>query len=124
MLAVAGCSTSPADLEKKASTQTATRSFSANYQGVYRRLYSTAKRCADVPVGAATAMRVDGQLYSELGFGEITYAQTGLITNYYWKAKVERAGQGSKMTVSSGNTINNAMWLNQVSKWADGDEAC
>ncbi|RUM05857.1 hypothetical protein EFR84_15025 [Rhizobium chutanense] len=70
-------------------------------------------------------MQVDAQLYNELGYGEISQSMINVgIRNFYWKAKVERAGAGSKMTVYSGNTINNGAAIKRVSAWADGKQGC
>lgn len=122
------CSTTPDNLEQKASTRTATYAYAENYQEIYRRIVMTAKRC--VEGGSATILstaesKVDGELYSELGYGEIVYYfKSAFVTNYFWKAKIERNGTGARVTVASGNTVNNGMWLDRVKRWADGDGAC
>jgi hypothetical protein len=68
---------------------------------------------------------VDAQLYNELGYGEIAYSMINAgVRNYYWKAKIEKVGTGSKATIYSGNTLNNATWLNKVVSWADGRTGC
>jgi len=72
-----------------------------------------------------TQFAVDAQLYTELGFGEITQS---LVTpygrNYYLKIKIERAGAGSKMTVYSGNTLVKGATLTKVFGWAEGATGC
>jgi hypothetical protein len=101
-------------------------SLKENYQVVYRRLYLTAKGClkAGFLMSPQASMDVDGQLYNDLGFGEITYYQSNFITIKYATAKVEKSGTGSRVTVVSKNTINNASMLNKFLSWARGGTTC
>jgi hypothetical protein len=125
LLIMAGCSTSPKDLEKQRSTQTQIRNYDSNYQEIYKRILDSAKRCSEGGIGFNASLAVDGQLYSELGFGEIAYSLINIgVRNYYWKARIEKQNDASKLTVFSGNTLNNATWLKKVTSWADGDESC
>ncbi|WP_430251265.1 hypothetical protein [Neorhizobium sp. DAR64860/K0K1] len=123
-LALAGCSTSSANLESSKSAARSEKVYPENYQLVYRRITDTAKRCHQT--AGTAAFNVDAQLYNELGFGEITMSLVSALypRNYYWKAKVEKAGSGSKVSIVSGNTLAQGSTLRQVSKWADGDTAC
>lgn len=125
-LLLAACSTTPQALETADATQSTTRTYGQNYQEIYRRVVSTATRCSAGNISAYASFAVDSQLYSELGYGEVS---TSLINwgvrNYYWKAKIEKApGGGSTMHLYSGNTLNNATMLNKVVGWADGDTNC
>ncbi|MET3925548.1 hypothetical protein [Devosia sp. 2618] len=125
VLVLAACSATAGKLEQSSSTKVETRGYSENYQEIYRRVFTAANACAGGSLNAYASMSVDGQLYSELGFGEVTLSMSNLgMKNFYWKAKVEQAGKGSSMTVHSGNTINNSMWLNNVIRWASGDAKC
>ncbi|MGV8952833.1 MAG: hypothetical protein ACOH2M_17165 [Cypionkella sp.] len=122
---LAGCSTTTADLEKSPSTKSATRHYAENYQEIFRRVHDTAAQCTGGMVIAFSTTSVVGQLYNELGYGEITYSLTNVgVKNYYWKVRVEKAGTGALMTVHSGNTINNAASLEDILRWAGGDTEC
>lgn len=122
-LLVAACSSTPSDLESKAAPVVET--YTENYQEIFRRVSTTAKRCESGNISAMASLAVDAQLYSELGYGEVSRSMINYgVRNYYWTAKVEKAEAGSKMTVRAGNTINNPAMINNVIRWASGDEAC
>lgn len=120
---LAGCSSTPAELEAKSAP--AVQSYSENYQEIYRRVSTTAKRCESGNVSAMASLAVDAELYSELGYGEISRSLINYgVRNYYWTARIERAGTGSKMTVRAGNTVNNPSMISNVIRWAGGDQTC
>lgn len=125
--ALAACSTTPQGLEQASSTKSIVRTYPDNYQLVYKRILDPAKQCSEggMAFSLSASLNVDAQLYNELGYGEISYSMINVgVRNYYWKAKVEKADTGSKITIYSGNTLNNAVWLNKVSGWADGKLGC
>lgn len=80
VLIVAGCSSTSADLEKKTAATAKVQTFSENYQEIYRRILTTAKNCQAGNVSAYASYDVEGQLYNELGYGEITLSLTNLGT--------------------------------------------
>ena len=124
-LFLASCSTSMTSLEESKSATRAERTYTENYQEIYRRITNEAKRCQTGIAGAFATMNVQAQLYNELGFGEIALFMTNMGTrNFYWTAKVEKMPEGSKLTVISGNTIRNKANLNMVLNWADGNTGC
>jgi hypothetical protein len=117
------CSTTPADLETK--TEAATHVYAENYQEIYRRVSTVAKRCVAGNIGAHASMAVDADFYPELGYGDITMSLINWgARNYYWSAKIEKNGTGSKMTVHSGNTLASESAKSTIVRWADGDTAC
>lgn len=124
LLALTGCSSTPEALEGSSSAAHNSKKYSENYQAVFRRLSNTAKRC-HTTVGAA-AFTVDAELYGDLGYGEVTMSLVSTLypRNYYWKAKIEREGSGSKLTVTSGNTLAKGRYISDVIRWADGDTKC
>lgn len=124
-LIVAGCSSTSADLEKKTAATAKVQTFTDNYQEIYRRILTTAKNCQAGNVSAYASYDVEGQLYNELGYGEITLSLTNLgAKNYFWKAKVEKQDAGAKLTVNAGNTLNAGQQSNNVLKWAAGETGC
>lgn len=121
--ALSGCSPTARDLEKNQSSVRQTKSYPENYQEVYRRLYQTSSSCQST--GGSAAFVVDGQLYNELGYGEITMSMRSIYgSNFYWKAKVEKTGSGSRVSVVSGNTLAKGKTLGFVMSWADGSTKC
>lgn len=124
-LIAAGCSSTSADLEKKTAATAKVQTFSENYQEIYRRILTTAKNCQAGNVSAYASYDVEGQLYNELGYGEITLSLTNVGTkNYFWKAKVEKQDVGARLTVNAGNSLNAGQMSNNVLRWAAGDTGC
>jgi hypothetical protein len=122
---LAGCSTTPEQLESQPSTYTETRSFPDNYQALYRKVHGPASRCLTAAVGGSTQLILDAQLYPDLGFGEMTYSMNSIYgRNFYIKAKIAKDGSGSKMTVSAGNTIVNKHRAEMFFAWAVGKTDC
>lgn len=118
-----GCSSTPADLEAKAAPIVQT--YSENYQEIYRRVSTTAKRCFAGNVGAYASFAVDSELYSELGYGELTLSLINMGTrNYYVSARVDKQPTGSKLTVRSGNTMASEKYKTLILGWAGGDQNC
>ena len=122
---LASCVTSTEKLEKSSSTLTAERTYSENYQEIYRRVSGEAKRCMAVNMLLYSSMEVDAELYTELGFGEVTWSLINIgVRNYFMKVKIEKMGTGSKLTIASGNTLNKQGVINRVLLWAGGGKDC
>ncbi|NEI70977.1 hypothetical protein GR212_15460 [Rhizobium lusitanum] len=120
---LAGCSTSSGQLESASGTATQTRKYPDNYQALYRKVLEPAQRC--LAGGISNRLTVDAQLYPDLGFGEITDSRTSIAgRNYYIKVKISKAGNGSEMTVWSGNTLAKSHDMNLVFSWAEGKTEC
>ena len=120
---LAACSSTPADLEAKAPPIVET--YSENYQEIYRRVSSTAKRCLAGNVNAYASMAVDSELYSELGYAEISLSLINVGTrNYYWTAKIEKVDRSARMTVRAGNTLAKDNLIESALRWARGDTNC
>lgn len=120
--ALAGCSTTPTDLEQK--TAPTVLEFRENYQEIYRRVAKQAARCLKVDAGEGASFDVDTELYNELGYGEVTYSHGSLARNYYMSAKIEKVGDGSRLTFYSGNQLAPARVRDLVVDWANGSTAC
>jgi hypothetical protein len=122
-LSIGACSSTPADLEAKAPPIVQT--YTENYQEIYRRVSTTAKRCFAGNVGAYASFAVDSELYSELGYGELTLSLINMGTrNYYLSVRVEKQPAGSKLTARSGNTLASERYKSLVLGWAAGDQNC
>src|SRR3569623_578104 len=118
-----GSSSTPQDLETKSAPTD--RTYTENYQEIFRRVSTTAKRCEAGNMNAVSSMAVDAQRYPDLGYGEISRSLIDMgARNYYWTAKIEKVGTGAKMTLRAGNTINNQTMIDNDLRWADGDQNC
>ncbi len=122
-LACAGCSSTPADLESK-STPTI-QNYTENYQEIYRRVSTTAKRCFAGNVGAMASIAVDTELYPDLGYGEVSLSLINYGTrNYYLTVKAMKQSSGSMLIIRSGNTLAADRYRTLVLGWAGGDQDC
>lgn len=120
---VAACSPNPTNL--RASTPEQVTTYAENYQEIYRRVASEARLCYRGSVGAYASAEVDANLYSDLGYGEVQNSVINYGThNYYWTAKIEKDGDGSKMTINAGNTLSASATTATLQRWASGGTGC
>ena len=95
--------------------------FSENYQQVYANLNKGARNCFAIGGGFS----VGGQLYSELGYGEVTASgSTGLSAMPLIHARVARDGTGASLQSKSLMKANKQGVLNWVDYWARGGIRC
>jgi hypothetical protein len=80
---------------------------------------TTAKRCFAGNVGAYASFTGDSELYSELGYGELTLSLINMGTR-----GVEKQPAGSKLTARSGNSLASERYKSLVLGWAGGDQNC
>lgn len=117
-LAVSAC-TSQAQMDAQP-VQRVTN-FSENYQQIYANVNKGMRNCVAIGGGFS----VDGQLYSELGYGEVSAAgSTGLSQMPLYHAKISRAGTGSRMESKSLVKANKQGVLNWIDYWARGGIKC
>jgi hypothetical protein len=70
-------------------------------------------------------MAVDADLYSELGYGDVTVSLIDMgVRNYYLSVHIEKQPAGSKLTARSGNTLAANRYIERVEAWANGDDTC
>lgn len=121
-----GCASTTDDLLSKPGTEKRTLEFNQNYQEVYQSVRSMAIDCQDGYAGAYTTSDINAELYSDLGYAEISQRLNTLgANNYYWFLKIERLGPlKSRMTVFSGNTLNNSAAIQRLEAWANGSKRC
>lgn len=90
-----------------------------NYQAVYARLNKMTRSCNVSP------FQVDGQLYSDLGYGEVQMFAAGFAgSRPYLDAKVFRRGDGAFVEIKSlhpASAENGARWMEY---WAKGGSQC
>jgi hypothetical protein len=125
LLLITGCVTTAEELSAT-SDHKATISTNQNYQSVYRNVLTEAKNCYAGMQNLAVSNVVEGQLYSDLKFGEISYFQENLSRIYYAVVKVEKVGSGSKASISVGSQMSWAAekTLRNFENWVRGEKGC
>ena len=126
LVAIASCSTTTENLKSRPGVLTAEKTYQRSYQAVYRDLASAARACSEGVLNSLNSTHVDAELYDELGFAEVAYRLSSIgPANFYWKAEITKTGsKSSKVSVWSGNTVDNEKWLSQVVYWAEGGKSC
>jgi hypothetical protein len=116
-ITLAGCSSTPADLEAKSTATSQT--YTEDYQEIYRRVSITAKRCFAQKVGLYASFAVDSVLSSELGYGQLTLSHINSgRQNYYISVRIEKQAAGSKLTMISDDTSASGRYKDLVLEWA------
>ena len=70
-------------------------------------------------------MRVESDLHQDLGFGEVRFVAAGVLyANYYASAKIEKSGNGSRVSVKVNNPLIGERLNNMIFRWAGGDPTC
>lgn len=117
-IAVAACTTQ-AQMDAEP-VQRVTR-FDLNYQQVFANLNKGARNCYEV----ASLSSVDAQMYSDLGYGEVSAAVTGGFTHQpIMYAKISRDGSGAVMQSKTAGSRGREGTLNWVEYWARGGLTC
>lgn len=112
---VAGCTTQ-AEFEQKPIN--AVINFSENYQAVYARTNRGFRNCMTLSSGGFV---VDGQLYPDLGYGEVTATGgSGAYPMLY--AKVLEQGAGASVQIKS--AIRGQGAIEWAKYWAGGGLVC
>jgi len=124
-LLVSGCISTAGQLESQ-SEHRATVQSTENYQAVYKRMLTQAKECLDLGGTFAASNKVEGQLYSELGQGEISYYLDNVVDMYFAVVKVKRDGDGANVNITTGSQPGwaNEKLLKQLKAWANGENNC
>jgi len=125
-LTLAGCSTTPDSLKTSTAPQVTT--YPTPYQEVYRRVVNEARVCYGggiVSIGTTATGELDAELYPDLGFGEVSSSMVNHgVRNYYWSAKIEKEGAGTRMTVHAGNSLDAPAATARLQNWAAGGSGC
>jgi len=122
LLLLGGCSLTPQALESR--SDDASQNYTDDYREVYRRLIGTARRCV-TGNSNALSMTVESDLHQEVGFGVVRFVAIGILnSNYYLSAKIEKMGQGSRVSVKTNNPMISEKFDNMVFRWAAGDQEC
>lgn len=122
---LAGCVSTAGELRSQSEHQ-ATVTSAENYQAVYKRILTKGRECLDLGGSIASSNKLEGQLYGDLGVGEISYYLDALMDMHFASVKVERAGSGSTVSISTGSQPGwaNEKLLKQFKAWAEGANSC
>jgi hypothetical protein len=116
-----GCASKPPEEASKPTVQT----YAEDYQGLFQRVSNTAKRCFASKTGIYRSGAVDADLYTEIGYGQLTLTVDGRGNdNYYVSVRIEKQPTGSKFTMISDNMAASQRYRELVSGWANGDQNC
>lgn len=88
-----------------------------NWQAAYAGIYNSARNCYDGGAIIISTNSVDGQLYSELGYGEVTVRASGLSPMTHASYRIERTGSGAVVRVKGPQAAPNAD-VGQTAAWA------
>src|SRR6267142_392821 len=111
----------PPEEVKRPTVQT----YAQDYQGLFQRVSTTAKRCFASKAGLYRSGAVDADLYSEIGYGQLTLTVNGTgSSNYFVSVRIEKQPTGSKLTMISDNMGASQRYRELVSGWANGDQNC
>jgi hypothetical protein len=100
-----------------------------NYQAVYQQTYRMAVSClpnGPAMIGSPVTNVVEGQLYTELGYGEIKHYQRNLGIIPYLNVKIQKDPGGSLVSITTANVIASGQekMRNNVLSWAKGGNSC
>ena len=120
-IALTGCASKPPEEASKPIVQT----YAEDYQGLFQRVLTTAKRCFASKAGLYRSGAVDAALYSDIGYGQLTLAVNGTGSySYYVSIRIEKQPTGSRLTMISDNVEASQRYRELVSGWANGDQNC
>ena len=120
-ITLVGCASKPSEEANKPVVQT----YAEDYQGLFQRVSTTAKRCFASKTGLYRFGAVDADLYSDIGYGQLTLAvNSSGSDNYYVSVRIEKQPTGSKLTMISDNMGASQRYRELVSGWANGDQNC
>jgi hypothetical protein len=120
-ITLVGCASKPLEEANKPTVQT----YAEDYQGLFQRLSTASKRCFASKAGLYRSVAVDADLYSEIGYGQLTLTLNGRGSdNYYVSVRIEKQPTGSKLTIISDNMAASQRYREFVSGWANGDQNC
>ena len=120
-ITLVGCASKPPEEATKPIVQT----YAEDYQGLFQRVSTTAKRCFASKAGLYQSGAIDADLYSDIGYGQLTLTMNAHgHDNYYVSVRIEKQPTGSKLTMISDNMGASQRYRELVSGWANGDQNC
>ncbi|UFZ01717.1 hypothetical protein LQG66_20575 [Bradyrhizobium ontarionense] len=128
MVFLGGCAASPEGLNSRDDADS--RTFSENYEEIFRRLSETGKRCyppgQDVVNPTHGQIESEGELHRDRGFAEfrLVAGSYGIRMNYFVAARIEKSGSGSRVTIKVSNPMGAGPLSSRIYRWAGGDSSC
>lgn len=124
-MALAGCISTAKELQSQ-SEHRATVERAENYQAVYKHVLDRARECLDLGGTLTSSNKLDGQLYSDLGVGELSYYLDAVVDLHFAFVQVKRAGTGAVVEIATGSQPDwaNRQLLERIKRWAEGGTSC
>src|SRR5260370_12105986 len=86
-ITLVGCASKPPEEANKPTVQT----YAEDYQGLFQRVSTTAKRCFASKAGLYRSGAVDADLYAEIGYGQLSLTVNGSCSsNYYVSCRIRK----------------------------------
>ena len=126
---LAACASTPEELVA-GSKYSATANIELNYQAVYAQLLKQGRQCYAGAVNMSVSNDVDGELFSDLKYGEMYFYQDNIQKIYYAVVRLDAVEDGdkdaTKLTVSTGGQPE---WASRkfgdaIVSWAQGNTEC
>lgn len=100
-----------------------------NYQAVYANALHTMRTCMNpgmTVIPGATSVKIEADLFSDLGYGEITVGLSGGMPDTFSVTRIEKTASGSRLSIWSGNMLpapaaRDRAW---IVSWAKGGKSC
>jgi hypothetical protein len=104
-------------------------SVAKNYQQVYADILRGAKNCVQPGISlfpGDSMLYVEGQLFNELGYGEVVIGSRGMIPFIITTTRVAKEGAGARVTIHADYGLGyvRESWRNSITHWAKGELMC
>lgn len=102
-------------------------SVSMNWQQVYANILRATRGCYAGSSIIISSAVVDGQLYPDLGYGEITHGESALIPTTFTVTRVEKTSSGAIIRIKMGrpgSAKDSAFFQKWAGYWANGGQLC
>lgn len=128
VLVLGGCAASPEGLKSRDVADS--RTFSENYEEIFRRLMETGRQC--YPPGQDRInpthgqIEYEGEIHRDRGFAEfrLVAGSYGIKMNYFVAARIEKSGSGSRVTIKVSNPLGAGPLSSRIYRWAGRDSSC
>jgi hypothetical protein len=119
LLLVTGCITTAQELIST-SKDKKTIVLDRNYQTVFRDVLTVSRDCLAGPLSITVSDKVEGQLYNDLGFGEISFYQDNLSDMHHVYVKIAKVAAGSEVSIYSDGSA----YLKLFEEYVRGKKDC
>jgi hypothetical protein len=97
------------------------------YQAAYARVLNATRACYSGGSIIVSTARVEGQLYPDLGYGEVYHGESAVVPVHYSLVRIERDGSRSRARVrfpGSWSASDAARFRGWIEHWARDGRGC